>query len=174
MTLRLRPASADDAQALATFGEATFRDAFAADNTAENMNQYCAESFSVARLHAELTGSVFTTLVGYVDSRLAAYVQLTREKHPSCLTADCTPGEIRRIYVDRRDQGHGFGRQLIDASVHELSVRGCDCVWLAVWEHNHSAMRFYDNMGFRPVGDAEFMLGDELQNDLILARPIDD
>ena len=46
----------------------------------------------------------------------------------------------------------------------------CDIVWLAVWERNHRAIAFYRKWGFVEVGNQSFLLGDDLQNDLVMQR----
>ncbi|MEM8546995.1 MAG: GNAT family N-acetyltransferase, partial [Pseudomonadota bacterium] len=109
-----------DAAELAPFAEQTFRDTFAADNTAANMDAYCAESFGVNRQRQELEGDVFVTLLARHDRVLAGYVQVCWDKHPDCLDPHLSPGEIRRIYVHRRFQGHGYGRKLLEAGAEAL------------------------------------------------------
>lgn len=168
--LEIRRAQEADAAVLATFAERTFRETFAKDNTAANMDAYCAESFSVRRQRAEITGDVFVTLLGHHDGELAGYVQVCWEKHPEGIGNDLSPGEIRRIYVDQRFHGYGFGRQLLQAGADVLTGAGASIVWLAVWNQNHKAAAFYARLGFQRVGEAEFQLGSERQQDLILAR----
>jgi ribosomal protein S18 acetylase RimI-like enzyme len=53
----------------------------------------------------------------------------------------------------------------------EAVKRGCDMVWLDVWERNSRALAFYRRWGFVEVGTQTFQLGDDLQHDLLLQRP---
>jgi ribosomal protein S18 acetylase RimI-like enzyme len=48
--------------------------------------------------------------------------------------------------------------------------RGCDTIWLDVWERNLRARAFYQKWGFIEVGTQLFQLGDDLQNDLLMQR----
>jgi ribosomal protein S18 acetylase RimI-like enzyme len=48
----------------------------------------------------------------------------------------------------------------------------CDYVWLGVWEHNPRAIAFYRKFGFEVVGEHAFMLGQELQRDLIMTARV--
>jgi ribosomal protein S18 acetylase RimI-like enzyme len=46
-------------------------------------------------------------------------------------------------------------------------------VWLDVWEDNLRAIRFYRKWAFVEVGVQGFQLGDDLQNDLLMARSLE-
>ena len=50
----IRKATAADAQLLAQLGERTFRDAFAAQNTAENLRLYLGQAFGEEKQRAEV------------------------------------------------------------------------------------------------------------------------
>ena len=49
---------------------------------------------------------------------------------------------------------------------------GHDDVWLAVWEHNARAIRFYEKHGFARVGEQLFRLGADTQTDWLMARAV--
>ena len=57
--------------------------------------------------------------------------------------------------------------------LHEAVAAGCDVIWLGVWEHNPRAIAFYHKWGFKQVGTQTFHLGDDLQTDWVMARPVD-
>jgi ribosomal protein S18 acetylase RimI-like enzyme len=50
--------------------------------------------------------------------------------------------------------------------------KGCDVMWLGVWEFNPRAQRFYEKHGFRVVGSHVFQLGADPQTDLLMQRKI--
>ena len=52
--------------------------------------------------------------------------------------------------------------------------RGADALWLGVWGENRRAIRFYEKQGFGVVGRQSFVLGDDEQSDLVLARLLGD
>jgi ribosomal protein S18 acetylase RimI-like enzyme len=78
------------------------------------------------------------------------------------------PLEIRRIYASQKYLGKGVGKELMQAIISEARQRGCDCIWLGVWEKNQRAIHFYKKWGFREVGTHTFSLGDDLQNDFVM------
>jgi ribosomal protein S18 acetylase RimI-like enzyme len=41
-----------------------------------------------------------------------------------------------------------------------------------VWEHNQRAIDFYTRWGFEKFGDIDFLLGNDLQNDWMMQRPL--
>lgn len=164
----IRVATAGDATALAALAERTFRDTFASSNTVENMRLHCARNYGAAIQAAEIADPRRTTLVADVGGRLVGYGQL-RWNATSCLGAT-RPAEIQRIYVDRPWHGAGIAHALMSRLLDAARAGGADRVWLGVWEHNLRARAFYRKSGFEDVGEHAFVLGDETQRDLVVAR----
>jgi GNAT superfamily N-acetyltransferase len=61
-------------------------------------------------------------------------------------------GEIRAIYLAPEAMGTGAGRQLMAASIGQLTRAGYKLVTLWVLDTNTRARRFYEIAGFRPDG----------------------
>jgi ribosomal protein S18 acetylase RimI-like enzyme len=61
----------------------------------------------------------------------------------------------------------------MNATIEEARQRGCDCVWLGVWEKNQRAIDFYQKWGFRVVGSHTFALGEDQQNDFVMELELD-
>jgi GNAT superfamily N-acetyltransferase len=167
----IRAAVDADAGALAELAERTFRAAFEADNTAEDMAAHVARSYSPARQAAELADPALATLVAEHDGALVAYAQLRRGSAPACVTGP-SPVEVWRFYVDQVWHGRGLARALMGAAAGAASDGGAATLWLGVWERNPRAMAFYGKMGFTPVGAQVFLLGDDPQRDLVMAAPV--
>lgn len=164
----IRVATAGDAAQLAALAERTFRDTFASSNTEANMRLHCARTYGPAIQAAEIADPGRTTVVADADGVLAGYGQLRWNGTPS-LAAD-RPAEIQRIYVDRPWHGRGVAQALMARLLDAARAGGADRVWLGVWERNPRARAFYRKAGFAEVGDHAFVLGDETQRDLVLAR----
>src|SRR5689334_4706743 len=65
--------------------------------------------------------------------------------------------------------------ELVDAALMEQCVAtarewGGHVLWLGVWERNSRAIAFYEKHGFQVVGEQPFLLGTDLQRDLVMAR----
>ncbi len=168
----IRPATRADAAALAALAERSFRDTFAASNTAEDMDLHCRESYGEAIQAAEIADPRWLTLLCEEDGRLAGYAQLRWEPAPACVPGRA-PGEILRLYVDQPWLGRGIAQRLMEACLEAVTARGCDVVWLGVWEHNPRAIAFYRKFGFAEVGDHVFPVGTDPQRDILMARPVE-
>jgi ribosomal protein S18 acetylase RimI-like enzyme len=168
----IRAATGADAAILADLGARTFHETFAADNTAEDMERYLEESFSVARLEEELRDAAATFLIAAVDGTPAGYAKLHAGPAESGVTGD-NPIEIVRLYVLREWLGRAVGAALMRESIEEAQRRGHDVVWLGVWERNARAQAFYRKWDFREVGEHVFMLGSDAQRDILMARAVE-
>jgi ribosomal protein S18 acetylase RimI-like enzyme len=78
-----------------------------------------------------------------------------------------------RIYIEEEIIGKGYGSALMDFCLEEAKKNGYRTIWLGVWEKNLRAIRFYRMWRFTKVGTKEFVLGSDLQNDHIMARPVE-
>jgi ribosomal protein S18 acetylase RimI-like enzyme len=81
-----------------------------------------------------------------------------------------SPAELRRIYVDRVRHGQGIAQQLLALIEEEARRRGCDVLWLAVWEVNDRAIAFYRKCRFAVAGRQGFPIGHEIQTDYVMAK----
>jgi diamine N-acetyltransferase len=169
----IRPATPDDALALANAASAFFRDTFGAANRPEDMEEYLAHAFSEMRQRAELAESSTRVLIATAsDAAIAGYVHL-RLGAPPPAGSSATAGqsaEIARFYADRRWHGRGLGAALMDAAVATATQWGAELLWLAVWEQNPRAIAFYAKHGFVDVGEQYFQLGSDRQHDRVMAR----
>ena len=166
----IRLANTSDAFDLAQLAESTFRDAFSEFNSTKNMDAHCSESYGKKLQQSEIENENRITLVVEKNQQLIAYAQLKWDKSPQCISANY-PGEIQRLYVDKNYHGSGVSHELMDKCILLLQNLDKDLIWLGVWEHNPRAIAYYKKFGFVEVGEHKFLLGDDLQRDIIMARP---
>jgi GNAT superfamily N-acetyltransferase len=165
--IAIRRATPADNMLLAEIGARAFADTFAADNTPEDMAAYLAESFSPEKQAAELADPRGLFLIAAIDGETAGYARL-REGAPRGVTSGRRPIEIVRFYALKAWIGRGVGAALLAACLAEAERRGCDAIWLDVWERNPRARDFYARWGFVEVGSQTFQLGSDLQRDIIM------
>jgi len=78
--------------------------------------------------------------------------------------------EVERIYVSGEHHGKRIGKQLMDFALDIAHNKHFEYVWLGVWEHNEKAMGFYQRYGFEVFSSHPFLLGDDLQTDLLMKK----
>jgi len=170
-SITIRRAQETDNVLLAELGARCFYDSFAAYNTPEDMAAYLSASFSPDKQAAELAepGSLF--FIAEREGAPVGYARLKEGPPPGLATAN-HPIEIVRFYATKEWIGSGVGAALMQACLEEAVRRGCDLVWLDVWDQNHRAISFYRKWGFEVAGEQTFRLGSDLQHDLIMLRPL--
>ena len=169
--IHIRYATPADSALLAEIGAQTFSDTFAALNTPENMAAYLSASFSQHKQAQELADPTSRFLIAESDDATVGYARLRLCRAPSEVVA-VRPMEIARLYARKESIGQGVGARLMQACLDEARLNNCDVTWLDVWEHNPRAIAFYRKWGFEQVGTQPFQLGDDLQCDWIMARPV--
>jgi GNAT superfamily N-acetyltransferase len=166
-SLQVRTADARDHDLLARLGAQTFREAFAPDNTPEDMSNYLAKAFGPDRQAAELADPGTTFLIAEAEGDAVGYARLKLGPAPDCILG-IRPVEIARLYAVTAWVGRGVGAALMQACLEQAGRLGCDVIWLDVWERNLRAIDFYRRWGFVEVGTQPFVLGHDVQNDLLM------
>ncbi len=169
--INVRYATDQDNELLATVGAETFFDSFAADNTPENMAAYLQAAFSPEKQSRQLADPNSRFLIAEINGEVVGYAHLKFGAAPNGIAAR-KPLEIARFYARKPWIGRGVGARLMEACLQEARSAGCDGVWLDVWEQNLRAIAFYQKWGFVEVGRQTFQLGDDLQQDLLMAISI--
>ncbi len=171
MMVRLRRASPSDAPSLAVLAERTFRDAFGARNSPNDMDMHCAKYFGPEAQRKEIEERALVTMLAVESGRLVGFSQLHLNKpHPAVKAVKAA--QLGRLYVSADWHRRKVGELLMQDAFDNAKGAGADRIWLGVWEHNPKAIAFYRKMGFEPVGDQAFMLGEDRQRDIVMAAPV--
>lgn len=168
--IRIRRAGVADAALLSALAARLFEQTFGAANTAEDMREFLASTYTVDIQRAELADPNRTTwLAESSDGTAIGFAMLRRGSRSDGVRGE-RPVEVQRIYADRTVHGRGVGAQLMAACVAEARASNADVLWLAVWEKNQRAIAFYEKEGFGRVGVQDFQLGSDTQHDYVMAR----
>jgi ribosomal protein S18 acetylase RimI-like enzyme len=170
-SIALRRAAPADAARLAAFAATAFADTFGAQNRPEDMAAYLATAFGEPIQRAELTDPRCTVFLGERDGEIVGYAMLRDGATPPCVP-DTSAIEIARLYAGRRWIGAGIGALLMQRCLVEAASRGRRSIWLGVWERNVRAITFYQRWHFTIVGSQSFQLGEDRQNDRVMARRV--
>jgi ribosomal protein S18 acetylase RimI-like enzyme len=156
-------------QALRNISIETFVEAFDADNSEENMQQYIQEGLSEAKLREELMNEHSAFYFAMQDDVMLGYLKINFADAQSDVR-DTDAMEIERIYVYKSYHGKHVGQALLDFAMNCANEKKLHYVWLGVWEHNPRAIRFYQKNGFKVFGQHVFKLGKDEQTDVLMKR----
>ena len=140
MTMRLRPATAEDLPAVVAVFLACWRVSYRGllpDEVLGRMTDEGAERLGREAL-ADPGASV---LVAEDDTRVVGVTRWT-----------AGDGTVQSLYVDPGHQGAGTGRALLDAAVAALAEGGAHRARLWVFAANTAARGFYARHGWHPEG----------------------
>lgn len=126
-TLRLQPATAEDANLLTRIQSAAFGD-----------------SEDVVRPHVinGLQQANRQYLLGLLDDQPVGMLRLGRYEHETDVTA---------FGVLPEHQGHGYGRQMLLDAIDLLLAEGWSRIMIDVVIENRNALKLYQSCGFRPI-----------------------
>jgi ribosomal protein S18 acetylase RimI-like enzyme len=169
--LAIRRATPADAESFTGLARRTFHDAYAATAPPDQLAIHLARAFTPARQAAELADPDLVTLLAMVHDDVAGYAQvrLRGGSTPPSVPAG-TPIEVARFYLEQAWVGRGVARPLMDATCALGRPQGATHAWLAVWEGNRRAIRFYEKCGFREVGRTPYQFGDRVEDDWVMVR----
>jgi ribosomal protein S18 acetylase RimI-like enzyme len=169
---KVRKADPDDLNQLVQLSRQTFIEAFEAQNKPENIKAYVDMAFNDPQLLDELLDPDSTFFLVFAGSEVEGpigYAKMRSSKKQAALERYLAV-EIQRIYVLERWKGWKVGKLLMQTCLDTAKQQGFEVVWLGVWEHNPSAIAFYQRWGFEQFGAYIFHFGDEDQTDLLFHK----
>lgn len=189
----LRHASAEDAEALALVGAATFLEAFTwmlpgADIVAHCAKNHTAEAY---RHYLAAPDTRITLAVAVPGGAPVGYAMLTAPELPTFAVRP-TDVELKRIYLFSRFRsaitpvlihstetqqlepvaGLRAGQALMDAAVADAREMGRSRLLLGTHAGNTQAIAFYRRNGFAEAGTRTFEVGAQVCCDLIFAKAL--
>ncbi|MEQ1796823.1 MAG: GNAT family N-acetyltransferase [Lacibacter sp.] len=167
----IRIANPDDAELIAEMSRITFYDAFAKDNSKEDMDFFLNEQFTKAALKKEVEEANGIFMLAYVNNDAAGYARM-RLKNSENILAEESAIEIARIYAMPSAIGKGVGSALMQKCIDVAAEQNKTVIWLGVWEKNERAIAFYTRWGFNKFSEHSFLLGSDLQTDWLMKRTV--
>jgi ribosomal protein S18 acetylase RimI-like enzyme len=145
----------------------TFVEAFSNQNSEENMKKYLDENLSINQLTNELLNSESSFYFARVDERIIGYLKINFGYAQTDFKEDDFI-EIERVYVLSEFHGKNVGKKLLDKAIEISTEKNAKTLLLGVWEKNYKAIRFYLKNGFVEFGKHPFILGDDIQTDILM------
>ena len=152
---------------LQMIGKQTFFETFADTNTDEDMELYLNQSFSIEQLTQELNNPYSLFYMATIDDEVVGYLKVNWSKAQT-ERHDLQAFEIERIYVLNKFHGKKVGQLLYEKALNIAKNKQAKYLWLGVWEKNPKAIRFYDKNGFVVYDKHSFILGKDIQTDVLM------
>ena len=169
--MKIRKINIDDLEALRNLSIQTFKETFEEVNTEEDMQKYLLENLSIEKLKTELENPNSEFYSAENNDDILGYLKLNF-KDAQTEKLEENHFEIERIYVLKAFLGQKIGQILFDKAIEIGREKNLEYVWLGVWEENHRAIRFYGKNGFEIFGKHDFVLGEDVQTDLLMKMKI--
>jgi diamine N-acetyltransferase len=161
------PVTLNDVEKLQAISRITFSQTFMEYNTAEDMETYLSNSFSIEKLSAELNNPDTEFYFAQDQDIIVGYLKVNTGLAQT-ENKDATAFEIERIYVDQAYLGKKIGQLLFEKAIELAKAKNKSYVWLGVWEENHRALAFYHKNGLVPFDKHIFKLGNDEQTDIMM------
>ena len=167
----IRKATGNDIDALCKLGAQTFTDAYATNNTKEDLAAYIQKSFSRKQIEMELNTPNTTYFLCYDDDKLIGYSKLNFNTPCEAFKND-NVSELQRIYVLKEYYRLKAGKGLMQNMIERCKDRNKEFIWLGVWKENHRALKFYSSWGFETMGERSFKIGNKIYEDYYLRKKL--
>ena len=161
----------DELRELQQISKQTFYETFADVNSAENMQRFLQEAYDIEKLRIEMENPDSAFYFARQGDNVIGYLKINFGASQTELK-DTDSLEIERIYVAKEFHGLKVGQILYEKALAIASEKNCKYLWLGVWEHNARAISFYKKNGFVEFGQHKFVLGDDVQTDIMMKLAI--
>ncbi|WP_315108849.1 GNAT family N-acetyltransferase [Clostridium intestinale] len=165
--LLIKQCGLEDIEKIKYIGEKTFYETFSDQNTEEDMHNYLKENFFYEQIESEVKNDSSRFYIAENNTEVAAYMKINFDKAQTEVGHENTL-EVQRIYALKEYQGKHIGKRLIEKAIELGKENNINYIWLGVWEHNLSAIKFYEKQGFEKFDTHVFKLGDDEQIDNLM------
>lgn len=182
---------ASEASRLSEFARDNFEKTYKPLCRAEDVDAYAVASLSPSALLGVLTNPAAWVFAAVVDDAWVGYAHVQLSSLPEGVrsastntgasltsqgtspgTTSVTPMELARFYVDRAFHGTDVSRKMLEIVLAHAELQGAPAMWLSVWKQNARAIAFYRKRGFQTIGEGNFLMGEDLQDDFIMERAV--
>lgn len=164
---RIRPATADDAEALALVASATFLESFAGFVDGQGIVAHCRRQHSAENYRKYLAQGAKAWLAEVEPGHApVGYALICAPELELARDGDL---ELKRIYLLSRFQGSMMAGTMMRIVREAATAAGHGRLLLGVKNDNHRALAFYAKHGFETIGTRSFDVGGKTYDDYVLA-----
>ncbi len=163
--LEYRTPTLADAAALSAMARDSFAATFASKIAPAEMGAYLDLAYGPnGHMQRDLSDPAILWRAAFLGATPVGYIKMM----PMSLPYDAAvPGalEVRQLYVDEDVKGAGVAATLMAWAIDTARARGVGELYLAVFDDNERAVRFYSRHGFAKVGRFDFVTGGQVHDD---------
>ena len=161
-------ATEKDCEAVGDIATRTFIETYGELYRPENLAQHVIKTCSAEYFRAALKAGDNIILL-HDAGKLIGYGKVGQMRLPY---KDAPKGsqEIHRVYVEKAQQGRGFGKKLMFELMALPRITTAPASYLSVYEKNLIAQGLYAHYGFAPVGRYMYQVGDQYDPEIIMGR----
>jgi len=153
--ISIRKATTNDAHLLASLSIEAFMPAHGHSAPKADISSYIEANFSVENFKKEITNSDFVYYLIYHSSKVAGFSKIIFND-PNIHISDNQVTKMERLYLLKEFYGLDIGLKLMNFNSKLAQKKEQRGVWLEVWIENFRAIKFYEKVGFKIVGKANF------------------
>lgn len=161
----IRPATAEDAAAVADLYRRSFLDTFGHLYSEADLAKFLSGK-SASDFARQIADPAYRLALAEAGGRAVGFVKLGPPTLPVATPANTI--ELHQLYLDPAAKGSGAAARLMDWALAEARSRGAAIVQLSVYADNHRARRFYDRYGFVEEDRFDFMVGDHADDERVM------
>ncbi|WNO54739.1 GNAT family N-acetyltransferase [Stakelama saccharophila] len=162
-----RDARPADGPELAAMAARSFTETFGTLYPPADLRAFLDRTFGEAGLIAHLGDPAYRVRIAIRDDRIVGFAKIGPVDFPGDW-GDATV-ELCQLYVLGECHGAGIGPALMDWALATARNEGYGRMVLSVYVDNHHARRFYERRGFVEVGRYDFVVGETIDDDRIMA-----
>lgn len=171
----IRPVTLSDidkfAAPLSELGAVTFAESFGHIYSAEDLAFFVKKNHSETAYCKVIADPEQFLWIAQVDDQLAGYLLLAPNGLP-CDPPLSNTLELKRLYVRACHQNLRIGQHLMDAAIAHGRDAAIEHIVLSVWSGNFAGHRFYRRNGFEKIGEYQFPVGEQLDDEWIMGKAL--
>lgn len=167
----LRIAGLQDASMLSQLGRRSFFESFGEFNEPEDMKVYLDTAFNLTVISEQLEDPACIFIVAEINNTPVGYAKLKRNSMlPQLNEFKCI--QLERIYALKHYIGKKIGKALMEKCFSIARKESFEKIWLGVWQQNIRAIDFYKKWDFEIIGTKQFVIGNEVNDDFVMAADL--
>jgi ribosomal protein S18 acetylase RimI-like enzyme len=168
--IQYRDAIPSDAERLSLLFANVYIHTYGFAGVSNEYAHYALPQFSVERIRNKIIAHPGYIIVAIFQSNLVGVAEID-DPHTSPV-GDVHAPELNKLYVLHNFNGLGIGSKLIELVEQAVKQHGHQEIWFWVWKPNTRAIRFYEHVGYRSIGEAMYHMQDNSYENLIMYKQL--